>query len=256
MNTFNLAYHTDVGIKKRTNQDSLLINGLSIDTGECVLLVLCDGMGGMEKGELASATVVRAYSEWFKTIYVRKPNKWDTEQIKREWMDLLVDCNKKLQLYGSNENVQLGTTATALLINATGEYLIGHVGDSRVYKICEQLKQLTEDHTFVAKEITKGTMTKEQAQKDTRRNVLLQCVGVNDYLSPQFLQGVVRSGEAFLVCSDGFRHEVSEVELLEYLDPEKLSNDNDIKQILIQLTEMNKQRNETDNISAIYIKRL
>ena len=132
--------------------------------------------------------------------------------------------------------------------------MIGHVGDSRAYHLENQLIQLTEDHTFVAREVQKGRMTPEQAVHDSRRNVLLQCIGVNEFFEMQFLEGNIRQGEAILLCSDGFRHMITPDEIYENLKPDGMHNESDIRSKLQKLVQLNKQRQETDNISAVYIK--
>lgn len=254
MNNFQVDYHTDIGIKKKSNQDSILLNGIEIEEQEVLLAVLCDGMGGMSKGELASATVVRAYAEWFQKIYANEADLQDIDKIKAQWNALIKECNDKLIAYGRESGQQLGTTATAVLIWSDGKYLVGHIGDTRVYYLTEEIYQITEDHTFVAREIKRGTMTKQQAATDSRRNVLLQCVGVNESFEIQFCEGNISKGEAFVVCSDGFRHEVTDNEILCRLRPSKLYQEK-IKEKLVELVELNKQRRESDNISVIYIKR-
>lgn len=254
MNNFYMAYHTDIGIRKKTNQDSLLVKGIAKGTEEILFAVLCDGMGGMSKGEVASATVIRAFSEWFTEEYLRKGTDSGADGIQEQWRTLMEQANEKLMGYGREEGISLGTTATAIFISSRGNYLIGHIGDTRVYRISGKLEQLTEDHTFVAREIRRGSLTAEQALKDTRRNILLQCIGVNDYLEPQFVTGSLAKGDAILLCSDGFRHVVAEEELFAHLRPENFGNEPAMKQELVYLTELNKQRQETDNISAIYMK--
>lgn len=231
-----------------------MIKGITDGRQEIILAVLCDGMGGMEKGELASATVIRAFSDWFMDMYSAKNVPWSIEEIRMQWQQLFEDANRKLIEYGADTSIQLGTTATAILLFQEGEYLIGHIGDTRAYRVSDSLEQLTEDHSFVAREIRRGNMTPEEALKDSRRNVLLQCIGVNQYIEPQFVQGTMNKGEALLLCSDGFRHVVSETEMLERLRPEEMPDQYLIKKKLIELVELNKQRQETDNISAIYVK--
>lgn len=252
MKNFLAAYHTDVGIKKKTNQDSLLLKGIAKDSEEILLAVLCDGMGGMVKGELASATVIRAFSEWFENTYTQKGSAWTTDEIKAQWQTLLEQTNEVLMNHGQDVEIQLGTTATALLLSSNGEYLIGHVGDTRIYQINQNLTQLTEDHTFIAREIRRGNMTPEQAAADSRRNVLLQCIGVNKFFEPQYLSGSLGKGEQVLLCSDGFRHMVTEEEIYEKLH--NATSEQEMKRELTHLVELNKQRQETDNITAILIK--
>jgi len=248
------AYHTDVGIKKKTNQDSLLIKVIEKGTEEILLAVIGDGMGGMEKGELASATVIHAFSEWFEDIYTQKGSDWSYEEIKSQWQTLLEQVNELLLSHGQDMDIQLGTTVTAMLLASNGEYCIGHVGDTRIYQMNERLTQLTEDHTFIAREIRRGNMTPEQAASDSRRNVLLQCIGVNKFFEPQYLNGTIEKESGVLLCSDGFRHVVTEEEIFEKLHNTK--NEQEMKKELVHLVELNKQRLETDNITALLIKRV
>lgn len=258
MRNFYTAYHTDIGIKKKVNQDSLLLMEISNGNDDILLAVLCDGMGGMAKGELASATVIRAFSDWFMNVYPKKGTLWSVEDIKQQWHRLLKESNEKLIAYGNENHIELGTTVTAALLSNDGRYLIGHIGDTRAYRLdgsADVPEQLTEDHTFVAREIRRGNMTLEQAQKDSRRNVLLQCIGVNRQFEVQFLTGNVSEEQVLLLCSDGFRHVVSETEIQEYLQSGNLKEESVIKKQLINLVELNKSRGETDNISVIYIKR-
>ncbi len=254
MKNFNVSYDTDVGIKKKTNQDSILLKGGAAEKEELLLAVICDGMGGMEKGELASATVVRAFSDWFENDYMNSSMTVSDEMIKKQWQDILEDVNSRLITYGKENQLQLGTTVSAILLKDNGQYVFGHVGDTRIYTLSDTLQQLTEDHTFIAREIKRGNMTIEEAKKDNRRNVLLQCIGVNEFFEPQYENGRLAHGTALLLCSDGFRHMLSEDEISESLNPHKNLDEAKIKEKLREMIEWNKQRMETDNISAIYIK--
>lgn len=235
MKHFMAAYHTDAGIKKGVNQDSLLLKLLTKESEEILLAVLCDGVGGMEKGELASATVVRAFSKWFDNAYLKGGWTWKMEEIQKQWQAIFEEVNGELLSYGKRRGQTLGTTATALLISSSGAYLIGHVGDTRVYRMNAKIAQMTEDHVYTG-------------------NVLLQCIGVNNFLEPQFLRGFFHKGESVLLCSDGFRHKVTEQELLENLHKPQIKDVQGIKWKLVKLVELNKKRHETDNITAIHIR--
>lgn len=254
MKKFLTAYHTDSGIRKNINQDSLLLKGAVKDSEEILFTVLCDGMGGMAKGELASATVIRAFSEWFETVYLQKGSRWSGEEVNLQWKTLLEQVNEALIKYGKERQIHLGTTVTACLFRADGRYLAVHVGDTRIYLMNQNIIQLTEDHTLVAREIKHQSMTPEQAKADSRRNVLLQCIGVNPFFRPQYIEGFLKAGDSVLLCSDGFRHEVSEQEM--YSELRNAENEAIMKQKLVKLVELNKQRNETDNITAIFVKRM
>lgn len=176
------------------------------------------------------------------------------EGIRQQWQSLLEEINGRLIRYGKENQIQLGTTISAVLLNSDGQYMLCHVGDTRIYTLSDMLQQLTEDHTFIAREIKRGNMTIEEAKKDNRRNVLLQCIGVNEFFEPQYENGRLAHGTALLLCSDGFRHMLSEDEISESLNPHKNLDEAQIKEKLREMIEWNKQRMETDNISAIYIK--
>ncbi len=143
------AVHTDVGIKKATNQDSLFLETAATDYGRVVLAVICDGMGGLAKGEVASAVLVRDFADWFHRVFPGLLYGGLTpETVKESWERLILDTNQKITEYGLNLHVSLGTTVTALLL-VDGTYFIINVGDSRAYLLDGGMNQLTVDQTFV-----------------------------------------------------------------------------------------------------------
>lgn len=243
---------TDVGIKKQTNQDSILIKHGQCEKGEILLAVICDGMGGLKKGEVASATLVRKFSEWFDLELPFELKNLDMNIIADKWSLLLKDLNLKIAEYGQQDGIRLGTTFTGVLF-IDDQYLAVHVGDTRLYQLDSGLKQLTTDHTFVAREIRRGNLTVEQAKKDKRRNMLLQCVGASERIEPEILTGTVQQG-AYMLCSDGFRHEISESEIYESLNPVNLINKEAMHNNVKYLIEQVKKRNEKDNISVVLVK--
>lgn len=243
---------TDVGIVKQTNQDSVLIKHANTQIGEIVLAVICDGMGGLAKGELASATVIQEFSRWFNEDLQQEFPAPNLQVIADKWVAMLRTLNAKIGTYGRALGASLGTTFTGMLF-VGDNYLIGHVGDTRAYYINSGLYQLTTDQTFVAREIRRGTMTPEQAKVDKRRNMLLQCVGASDKVDPEVLIGRIEKG-AYLLCSDGFRHEIQEKEIYESLNPINLFNKETMHANVRYLIEQNKMRQERDNISAVLIK--
>ncbi|BBF41456.1 protein serine/threonine phosphatase PrpC, regulation of stationary phase [Lachnospiraceae bacterium KM106-2] len=245
---------SDVGIRKATNQDSLTLKTGNTCLGPLTFAVICDGMGGLQKGEVASATVIEAFSSWF---YNELPNviqNSDLEQsIRRRWAEILKEANQNLQEYGKKCGFELGTTITAMLFIGDDYYML-NLGDTRAYEIGDQVVQLTKDHSFIAREMAMGRMTPEQAKTDPRRNVLLQCVGASKKIAPDITYGKVRQDTVYLLCSDGFRHEITEREMLHYLSPKQLNSRNDMEQNAMYLIELNKSRKEQDNISVILVR--
>lgn len=247
--------YTDIGIKKEVNQDSALIMQAKTDYDNVFLAVLCDGMGGLASGELASATVIRAFSEWFKNDFPSMLyGGFDSKILERKWQELLFSQNVKIMEYARSQGFNMGTTVVSMLITG-GTYYIMNVGDSRAYVNREtELEQITVDQTFVNREIKRGNMTPEQAKTDSRRSVLLQCVGASQFIEPDFFMGNAMKDDVFILCSDGFRHEVSADEIKEAFRPSKLSSETDMKKIQRDVVELNKERLENDNITVLSVK--
>lgn len=160
---FTFIAETDIGTTKDTNQDSILVKHGQYSGGEVLMALVCDGMGGLSKGELASATVIRAFDKWFDEELPYELEELDLHVISGKWNLMLKDLNVKLIEYSRNENITMGTTFTGILF-VNNQYVISHVGDTRVYRLDNSITQLTNDQTFVAREIKKGTMTVEQAK--------------------------------------------------------------------------------------------
>ena len=250
---FTATADTDIGISKNTNQDSMVIKHAIADGKEVLLAVVCDGMGGLSKGELASATVIKAFSRWFDEELPYELENFDLQIVGTKWSLLLKELNARILEYSKNNGIDgVGTTFSGILF-VNEQYMIGHVGDSRVYHIGSSLSQLTTDQTFVAREVSRGTMTPEQAKTDKRRNLLLQCVGASKVVEPQIICGRTEKG-AYMLCSDGFRHEITEEEIYESLNPINLMNKDAMHNNAKYLIEQNKSRNEKDNISVLLIK--
>jgi len=253
---FKIVLHTDVGIQKKTNQDSLCVKKAETDKGTILMAVVCDGMGGLEKGEVASATVIQAFSKWFEEELPYQLSKESYfEDIRYRWERMIKEQNQNIGEYGREHRIQLGTTVSTLLILEDGATLIAHVGDSRIYKLTDEtIQQLTKDQTLMAREVDRGTMTLEQAEQDPRRNVLLQCIGASKIVEPEFYEGKAENRDCFLLCSDGFRHMITEDEIHLALLPSENEDEQTMKHNIVKLVGWNKERQETDNISAILIK--
>lgn len=245
---------TDIGIVKKTNQDSVAVKGITVEGKKCVLGILCDGVGGLQKGEIASATMVKAFSKWMteRMPYLLAKGITDDE-IKNEWASLIGKYNDKIKAYGLEHKASMGTTLAAVLL-LEDKYYIVNIGDSRVYEIKTEARVLTRDQTIVERELEQGKLTLEQAKKDPRRNILLQCIGVSDKVYPEFFSGEIKKNAVYMLCSDGFRHEVSPEEIYEHFKPENMTTVEQMKKNELALIELNKQRQERDNISVVTIR--
>lgn len=265
---FKIAVCSAAGRKRRENQDSLLVKTARTEQGTVLLAAVCDGMGGLSLGELASSLLVQRLCSWFEeelpSLLAREKARFGLrgplgnfrkreERLRDSLEQLLGQVNREFCSYGKREGTELGTTATVLL--AVGNrYLIAQVGDSRGYRIRLGICQITRDQTLVQRELEAGRITREEAVRDPRRSILLQCVGAEGGVCPDFYGGRLESGSLFLLCSDGFRHVVSQEELGERLSPGKLREEADMERTLWELTGLIRQRQEQDDISAVLIR--
>lgn len=245
---------TDIGLIKNTNQDSYNVRVLSTPQGKMVFAVLCDGMGGLAKGEVASASLVKAFTKW---SLDRLPQLCQStiqdSDIRNDWVNLVTEYNEKIKNYGKRSGVDMGTTVTAMLITSS-RYFIINVGDTRAYEISDSVRMLTKDQTVVAREVELGNLTEEEAKADSRRSVLLQCVGASDVVYPDLFFGEPKTNAVYMLCSDGFRHEITEDEIYSNLNPSVMTDADGMKKHMDTLVYLNKQRQERDNITVITVR--
>ncbi|MGN0488105.1 MAG: PP2C family protein-serine/threonine phosphatase [Ruminococcus sp.] len=251
---FIVSGNTDIGLTKSTNQDSLSIKVINTKQGRMVFAVLCDGMGGLAKGEVASASVIRAFDDWARNELPKLCEApLEDSVIRSQWEKIVIEQNIKIKSYGAGLGIKLGTTLTAMLVTQNRYYVV-NVGDTRAYELYNGIKQITRDQTFVAREVELGNMTEEQARVDERRSVLLQCIGASEEVYPDLFFGDVQTNAVYMLCCDGFRHEITPTEIYDKFKPEKLLNEEMMNNASKELIELNKQRNERDNITVALIR--
>ncbi len=249
---YNTAYNSDIGISKKTNQDALvLLKAYTPQREQIIFAVICDGVGSMEKGERASADVVKAFRIWFcermpELSCLQNPR----QEIFQDWEQIIQLLHTTIKETAEKEGVRAGTTVEALLLFSNC-YYICHVGDSRVYALSDGLVQLTRDHSFVQQEVDAGRMTEKEALRDSRQNLLLQCVGAGDQVKPDLICGDADSIRRFLVCCDGFRRRITKEELCKVCSVP--SRERCMEESLRKTTKLLESRGETDNITAILI---
>lgn len=249
-----VAASTDIGNTKNTNQDSYGIRVYTTVAGKIVFAVLCDGVGGLDKGEVASGTVVNAFCRWSENRLPKLCEEGIADDVIRvEWTNLIDEYNEKIKVYGKKSGVKLGTTITAMLITEKRYYII-NVGDTRAYEITDNVRVLTKDQTLVEREVEAGNLTREEAKNDARRSVLLQCIGASDSIYPDMFFGETKPDAVYMLCSDGFRHEITDDEIFAYMRPEVMLSSESMKNNMDNLIDINKQRMERDNITVLSVR--
>ncbi len=251
---FIVSAVTDIGTTKQTNQDSYKVQVLNTNQGKMVFAVLCDGMGGLAKGEVASASLVNAFCKWAREKLPALCEQGITDSVmEADWRNIVTTYNEKIKLYGKRWGVSMGTTVTAMLVTEQRYYIV-NVGDTRAYEIFDGVKVLTRDQTVVAREVELGNLTPQEAEQDPRRSVLLQCVGASDAVYPDMFFGETKWNTVYMLCSDGFRHEITDQEMYQHLNPNVMVEGDGMRQNMESLVGLNKQRMERDNITVITIR--
>jgi len=178
------------------------------------LFVVADGMGGHAAGEVASEMAVQIVARELSRI-----SDVGDDQVTGKLSEALKHANVAIyeRTIAEVDKQGMGTTASVLII-AGGRYLIGQVGDSRVYLLRDSvLTQLTKDHSYVQEQVDAGFLTPEQARYHPYSNVITRCVGASAEVEPDTYEGAVRKGDVFLVASDGLTGMVDDRRLQQLL---------------------------------------
>lgn len=211
---------TDIGKAREMNQDSFYV---SSEEEEIKLFILADGMGGYKGGEIASSLAVTSTKNYIKN---------NISKIKKEKEDFLKLINDAVEYANlvvhekSKENSELhdmGTTLDVCLIY-NNRVFIGHVGDSRVYRIRKNIiRKLTTDHSYVEKLVKEGTITKEEAYNHPKKNMLMKALGCNTLVEPDVMCKGFLKDDILLMCSDGLTNMIRDEEIYNILlkNPEK-----------------------------------
>lgn len=201
---------SDIGRVRKVNQDD--VRFYQKNDHEC-LIVLCDGMGGHNAGEIASQMVCDDIIDNY-----RNHELLTDEQHIHDWMLSAIYHAHHLVATKSHESPAyegMGTTI-ALVLCVDDQVYISHVGDSRVYQVSDELIQLTKDDTLVNVLVDSGTISQAEAKVHPQKNILLQAVGVSDALNPSFMTKQMNQG-MLLICSDGLYNSLSDIQILDIL---------------------------------------
>jgi protein phosphatase len=182
------AYATDTGRQRSANEDSVFVRA--------PLFVIADGMGGARAGEVASKTVVDAFD---RPMPEAPPERVLRETIEGANRAVYSLANKDPNLSG------MGTTTTAAILDeGSDEVAIGHVGDSRAYRLRRgKLERLTRDHSLVEEMRRKGQLTEAQAEDHPQRSIITRSVGPEPEVEVDLQTVPAQAGDIFLLCSDG-----------------------------------------------------
>ena len=193
------AGRTDAGRVRRRNEDSFVLDP--------PLFAVADGMGGAQAGEVASRLAAAAFREYHDADRLEPAERVEA---------IIQEANRRIyeRARTDAEASGMGTTVTAAILT-NGRVSIGHVGDSRAYRIRDgELEQLTEDHSLVADLMRSGRLTPEEADAHPQRSVITRALGTDADVDVDTVTVDVEPGDLFLLCSDGLTTMVPEEDIL------------------------------------------
>ncbi len=246
---------SDIGTTRKTNQDRVYAKKIKTNLGTAFMGIVCDGMGGLACGEVASSTAIRNFSEWFEDEFrYISGESCNAENISAQWERLIESVQMELEEYGVQNKVSVGTTLSALLI-VSGIYYIAQIGDSRIYLLRGgALKHVTTDHSYVMELAEKGLMTYDEACVSKQKNVLTRCIGSDERFGADFFCGEALLGDGFVISSDGFHGSVTDDEMSRILSRIFSGGARDFKAEINCAVKEKIRRGEKDNISVICVK--
>lgn len=280
-----IAAWTTTGMVRTGNEDAFALLHASEsrqdDLSETALVLLCDGMGGYEAGEVAAAMAIQIMRQY---LVQQKPftplsgsssfpdealhmgaaqakseqaghaaPPIDVVEVKKMLRAALKEANKHIYITSrmpGSKRRGMGCTAEAVYVDGRN-IVVGHVGDSRTYHLHEgRLIQMTRDQTLVNRLVELGTLTPEEAETHPRRNELQQAIGGQPDVEPGLYHGVLKAGDWVVVCSDGLTNHVSNADLEQMLRGEGYSAET-VARRLVNLANL---QGATDNATVVVIR--
>ena len=231
MKVGELAASTHAGRKRRRNEDDYVV--------EPPLFAVADGMGGAQAGEVASRLATEAFRE-FRTA--------DDLSGEERLTAIIQEANRRIYERARTDAQAsgMGTTVTAALVD-TGGVTIGHVGDSRAYRIRDgQLEQLTEDHSLVGDLMRSGRLTAEEAESHPQRSVITRALGTDPEVDVDTSTIEAEPGDVFLICSDGLTTMVGNEGILRAVEESR-----DLEGAASALVKAANRRGGEDNVTVV-----
>jgi serine/threonine protein phosphatase PrpC len=245
MMNYSFCALSDAGLVRTNNEDSFALDEKS------GVAVLADGMGGYNAGEVASGMA----TTFIKGELVRRlnssPQPRSLEQIARD-IESLTSRSNQLILNAATSDVQcigMGTTVVTAVFQGDS-LILGHVGDSRCYRLRQGLlAQITKDHSMLQEQVDAGVLTPEQAAVAPGKNLLTRALGVEDTVKVDVFRHAVEAGDIYLLCSDGL------TDMLDLSDmAQALALDAPLQGMASALVEQAKANGGRDNITVVLVQ--
>ncbi len=236
---------TDVGLMRQVNQGYCFASDRP-----CGLLpnlyIVADGMGGHNAGDFASRFCVEKFVELMQNAgngVVSRLNYME-DAVRETNEQLIIKAAESSELEG------MGTTFVACTVNSKNELDVLNIGDSRLYVINSEIRQITEDHSLVAEMVRNGDLKKEEARFHPKKNVVTRAISAMGVVVPDMFRVPLKKDDIVLLCSDGLSNMLADNEIFDIIVANS-SNLDELADILIQRANQNGGK---DNISVVLVK--
>jgi protein phosphatase len=233
---------TDVGQKRSINQDYIYFSDISVGNLPN-LYIVADGMGGHKAGDKASSFAVEEFVTYIQNAEEEHPLVLMKNAMKHANEALFHLASSKPEYEG------MGTTFVAAVVLEDVMYIM-NIGDSRLYILEDQLKQISLDHSLVEELVRNGQLTKEEAKNHPQKNVITRAVGVDSKVKADFFQVSMDDVKTILLCSDGLTNMITE-QTIKYV----LENTKNIQKATEALIGLANDNGGLDNISVVIIEK-
>ena len=231
---------TDIGRKRKLNQDFVYSSDEAVGNLKNVYIV-ADGMGGHQAGDYASKCTVETMVREIKGCFEQSPIRILSRAIRIANDQVRRKAREDESLYG------MGTTVVAATV--LGKYLqVANVGDSRLYIINEEVRQITRDHSLVEEMVRMGGLDREAARNHPDKNIITRAIGARDTIEIDFFHEELKSGDLILMCSDGLTNMIEDEEIGRIL-----KTPGTIEERAERLIDAANQNGGRDNIAVILI---
>lgn len=231
---------TDIGRKRKLNQDFVYSSDEAVGNLKNVYIV-ADGMGGHQAGDYASKCTVETMVREIKGCFEQSPIRILSRAIRIANDQVRRKAREDESLYG------MGTTVVAATV--LGKYLqVANVGDSRLYIINEEVRQITRDHSLVEEMVRMGGFDREAARNHPDKNIITRAIGARDTIEIDFFHEELKSGDLILMCSDGLTNMLEDEEIGRIL-----KTPGTIEERAERLIDAANQNGGRDNIAVILI---
>ncbi len=237
-----IAYgKTDIGVNRRMNQDYFYVSTEPVGNLPNIFIV-ADGMGGHKAGDVASREAVNTI---ISEISENTSN--DLVSIMEKAIET---ANEKLLVKSQSTPEFEGMGTTLVMASVCNDVIyIANIGDSRLYVIGEEIRQITRDHSFVQEMVTLGKLDKNSAKNHEKKNYLTRALGVEKGTMADFFEIKSIKGEKLLMCSDGLTNMVEDDDIKNIVNGET-----DIREAVKTLIEVANKNGGMDNITAVLIE--